>query len=276
MENKENGIIKEYTAGELQNHLTQMLKWFHNFCCENDIRYYAIGGTMLGAVRHAGFIPWDDDIDLGVPRTDYDRLISLIGDREYEGFYLETPLSPAAEYRYPYSKLYDTRTTLTENTWPHITRGIFMDIFPLDGLGDSEGESRKRWQAINRRTNLLWARTCALSRRRAFRKNAAIVLMHAVPGFVFRDKRLLRRLDEECREADFDRSRIVGNIFGNWGYREVMPGAVFGEPKIYDFEDTEIYGVQDADAYGNWRELPPEDKRVTHHDYLELDLEKPY
>ena len=62
---------------EMQSKLLDMMKWFHGYCEENGLRYYALGGTALGAVRHGGFIPWDDDLDVGMPRADYDRMISL-------------------------------------------------------------------------------------------------------------------------------------------------------------------------------------------------------
>ncbi len=258
-----------------------MLKWFHHYCEENHLRYYALGGTMLGAVRHKGFIPWDDDIDVGMPRADYEKLISLIGDREYEGYYLETPYSKAREYKYPYSKLYDTKTTLTEHTWPVLKRGVFIDVFPLDGMGQTQGESIKKWNSISRKTNLMWTRTCAVNRRRAFYKNAAIICAHLIPSSIFSEKKYLKKIQEECKSLDYDDAAIIGNTFGNWGQKEIMPKVVMGTPSLYAFEDTEIYGAEKADEYltylyGNWHELPPVEKRVTHHDYLKLDLAESY
>lgn len=266
---------------KLQIHLLEMLKWFHCFCNENHLRYYALGGTMLGAVRHKGFIPWDDDIDVGMPRPDYEKLIQLIGDRECEGYYLETPYSGADEYRYPYSKLYDTGTTLTENTWPALKRGVFIDVFPLDGMGQSEAEGCKRWRSINRMADLIWTRTCAVNKRRAVYKNIAIIFAHMIPDVLFRNKAMLKRIQEECKYIGYADSAVIGNTFGNWGAKEIMPEAVMGKPKLYQFEDTEIFGAEQAGQYltrlyGAWQELPPAEKRITHHDYLELDLEKPY
>lgn len=63
---------------ELKQKLTEMLAWFHNYCVEHNLRYYVLGGTMLGAVRHKGFIPWDDDIDVGMPRADYEKFAQLM------------------------------------------------------------------------------------------------------------------------------------------------------------------------------------------------------
>jgi lipopolysaccharide cholinephosphotransferase len=78
---------------ELQSRLLEMLKWFHSFCMENNIKYYALGGTALGAIRHNGFIPWDDDIDVGMPREEYNKLIFLMSKKnENTQYEIEVPL----------------------------------------------------------------------------------------------------------------------------------------------------------------------------------------
>ena len=116
---------------ELKETLIAMMQWFHQFCIDNDIRYYVVDGTMLGAARHQGFIPWDDDIDVGVPRRDYEKLASILNEKTEGRYVLETPDSPAKEFIYTYSKLYDTTTTLVEHARKDIRRGVFIDIFPL-------------------------------------------------------------------------------------------------------------------------------------------------
>ena len=266
---------------ELQSCLLDMLKWFHNFCVSNKLRYYALGGTMLGAVRHKGFIPWDDDIDVGMPRKDYNKLIKMIGDREFEGFYLETPFSRSFNYRYPYCKLYNVNTILVEHTWPLLRRGIFIDVFPLDGLGDSKEEAENRWKSIDSSSKYIWCRTCAVRKGRSPYKNAAIVAAHLIPNFLSNDKNILSKMDKLCQERDFDSVSIGGNVFGNWGLKEVMQTSIMGEPQMYAFENQTIYGAYDFEAYltnlyGDWRQLPPVEKRVTHHDFIELDLHTPY
>ena len=92
---------------QMQLMLTDMLKVFHDFCVQHSIRYYAVAGTVLGAARHQGFIPWDDDIDVAMPRPDYERFIKTFNIENNKRRYLiETPYSPALDYVYPYSKMY--------------------------------------------------------------------------------------------------------------------------------------------------------------------------
>ena len=95
---------------ELQSRLLEMLKWFHEFCTKNNLTYYAVGGTTLGAVRHNGFIPWDDDIDVGLPRPDYEKLKQIAKDKvnEKTKYYIEFP-SDKKEYAASYGKMYDLK-----------------------------------------------------------------------------------------------------------------------------------------------------------------------
>lgn len=123
-----------------ENQLMQieMLKSFHEFCKENALRYYIIGGTAIGALRHHGFIPWDDDIDLGMPRKDYNKLISTYNKkRTNDRYILESPYTKNKDYCYTYSKLYDSKTLLVEKLKKEFVRGVFIDIFPIDGVGAS-------------------------------------------------------------------------------------------------------------------------------------------
>lgn len=266
---------------ELQSRLLEMFQWFHELCEKNNLRYYALGGTALGAVRHRGFIPWDDDIDVGMPRTDYERMEQILG-REHSGRYvLETPNTTAKDYFYPLSKLYDTETTLTENTRLKIKRGIFIDIFPLDGIGDSEEEAKRNYRPIHWKHNLLLTRVTGIRAGRSRLKNAAVLVARFIPEQILDNKKLLLGLDRDCKKRDFDSNAWIGNLVGAWKYRELMPREVLGTPTLYEFEGKMMYGPQQADIYltylyGDWRKLPPKEKQVSHHDFILLDLHKSY
>lgn len=268
----------EVNQEKLKSMLLDMLKWFHAFCEKNGLRYYALGGTMLGANRHGGFIPWDDDIDVGMPREDYNKLEQLLKNSQNERYVLETPNTPAKDYYYPFSKLYDTQTTLVENTKFKIKRGIYLDIFPLDGIGNSKEESQKNFKSINRLYDLLLAKVAGIRKGRKFYKNLAVVAFRLVP---INAKKVVIRLVKRCSKYSFADCEWIGNLVGAWRFKEIMPKSYMGEPKLYKFENLSIYGVADADAYltslyGDWRKLPPKEKQVTHHDFLICDLEKSY
>ena len=270
--------MEENFDRELKAALLDMMAWFHDFCVENGVRYYVLGGTMLGAARHRGFIPWDDDIDVGVVSEDYVRLEGLMARSGQKRYVLETPLSPAKDFNYCFSKLYDTRTTLVENTRYKTRRGIYLDIFPLVGMGDTAEESHANYAALERRFNFFLARTTGIRHGRSLVKNAAVLAARLAPAD---SKKMLRRLYADANAKGFDVCRFGGNPFGAWHEREIMERSIMGEPTLYPFEQLELYGAADADAYlthlyGDWRQLPPEEKRVSHHDYLSCDLHHSY
>lgn len=266
---------------ELQSRLLDMFQWFHEVCEDNNLRYYAIGGTALGTMRHKGFIPWDDDVDVGMPRADYEKLEQLLCEEPNERYFLETPRTEAADYFYPFSKIYDTQTTLVENTRMKIRRGIYLDVFPLDGIGESEEESKRNYKPLHWKYNLLLTRVTGIREGRSKLKNAAVKIARVIPYAILDNKKLLLSLEQDCKKYDFDKCTWVGNLMGAYRYTELVPKEYFGKPTLYEFEGHMVYGLQRADEYlthiyGDWRKLPPVEKQGSHHDFLEFDLHKSY
>ena len=265
---------------ELKEKLLTMMKWFHEYCVDNDIRYYAIGGTLLGAVRHQGFIPWDDDIDIGVPRADFERLIKQIGDRQTGKYYLESPYSPAPDYVFPRAKLYDTSTTLIENLRTPLKRGVFIDIFPLDGIGNTEREAKRNARKINFLMNVHAACTGKLRKGRNHLKNLLFILGKPISVFL-NGKDISALLTRVFKTNDFDMAEFGGNLGGRYRTKEIVRRTVFGKPTLYPFEDTKIYGVQNYDeyltlVYGNWHEIPKRKNQTQDHDVLYENLFESY
>ena len=110
-----------------------ILRAFRSFCEKNSLRYFLAYGTLLGAVRHGGFIPWDDDIDVAMPRTDYERFLKEFRDERYEVYDLSKK-----GYFYPFAKLCDTTTVLIEEMSVKNSIGVYIDIFPMDGIADND------------------------------------------------------------------------------------------------------------------------------------------
>lgn len=262
----------------MQIKLLNMLEWFDDYCFKNNITYYIAGGTLLGAVRHEGFIPWDDDIDVVVPRPDYERLISSF-ETGKSNYLLETPYSNNPDFLFSYSKLYDKSTTLVENVKPICKRGIYIDIFPLDGIGnDNWEENFDKFDKINM---LLMTRTCSVRKGRGFIKNTAVRFMKIIPQCILNNKELSRKVDKQASRIDFDNSKYVGNLMGAYRKKEVIMKQIIGKPRKYKFENIIVNGPEKYDEYlshiyGEWNKLPPEDKRHGSHDYLFIDLDTPF
>ena len=275
----DNGLNND-DLSELQIVLLEMLKWFHSFCEKNNLRYYIVEGTVIGAVRHHGFIPWDDDIDVGMPRSDYNRLMQL--KDELDGKYiLETPYSLNTNYRYPWCKLFDSTTTKIEKMRRNYRLGVYIDIFPLDGLGNTMEESKKNYKVIDF-LNMLWAtRVCALNRKRSFLKNSAILISRCVPQSILNDKWLMKHIDLACGKRDFDKQKYVACTLSTYRYKEIMERSIYGKPTKYEFNGIYVYGPEKYDdylktIYGEWWVLPPKEKQVNQHDYIYLNLHESY
>lgn len=262
----------------IQEKLLSMLEWFHTYCHENGLTYYIVGGSMLGAVRHGGFIPWDDDIDVVLPRPDYDRLLSMFKE-EIDHFILESPNSGNDDYYYTFAKLYDTNTTLVEKLRTNCRRGLYIDVFPLDGIGKTMKEVNQNFSKVDRLNMFLMTRTCAITKRRSFLKNVSIAISRMIPSFIVNNHKLVLKVDKVASSFGYEDSKYVANLMGAYRSKEIMEKSIFGKPTEYQFENIVVDGVEKYEEflshiYGDWRKLPPKEKQKTAHEYLEIDLNK--
>lgn len=262
----------------IQEVLLEMLKWFHDYCHAHDLTYYIVGGSMLGAIRHTGFIPWDDDVDVVMPRPDYEIFIKSFRNNK-ERYMLESPYTGNKDYYYTYAKIYDTRTTLIERSRRNCKRGVYIDVFPLDGVGVTKKEAYRNFKRVDFWNMLLMTRTCALSKERSLFKNASIIVARMIPSWLMDDHQLVKKVDQLASSCNYENSIYVANLMGAYREKEVMRKSIFGNPKQYQFENIIVDGVEKyeeflTNIYGNWKCLPPKEKRVTKHEYVELNLEK--
>lgn len=262
-----------------QTRILEILRAFDAFCVENGISYFALGGTLLGAVRHGGFIPWDDDVDVGVPRCDYDRLLQLAANMPAP-FKLEAHELDRA-YIYPYAKVYDTNSIVTEDYIEPFTRGLWIDVFPIDGSYESRAMRWAHFKAIKFVNSLTFLKLRAYQapdrqRRRAFIKRLVAACSQPLPEVLFR-----RTTDWLLRRRSPSTSAVVGNLLGRWGARELVPREVMFPGTKVKFCDLEIQAPASPDLYlrsiyADYMKLPPPHLRCSGHHFLRVDLEHSY
>lgn len=255
---------------KLQLEELEILKQVVEICNKNNIRYYMLGGTLLGAVRHKGFIPWDDDIDIGMPRNDYEKFIKLFSKYERENFKLEK-----LKYRY-FIKIVNKNIIVKSNTGINSEIiGAWIDIFPLDGMASNLFKKRIHmfrilfWRAMFQFANFSRAVNMKQNKRPIHEK----ILINI--GKIFKFEHILKnfdvekRLDKCLKKYNYENSEFVGNFMGAYKFKEMFPKKIYNEIAEYNFEEIKLVGPKDYDfvlkqLYRDYMKLPPVEERNKH------------
>ena len=261
---------------QIQAVILDILKEFDSFCRKNGIRYSLAGGSLLGAVRHKGFIPWDDDADIIMPRPDYDRFVELYGKEK--GRYRLLTYSPGEEHWYVncYSKLEDSWTMCKDKGFMGSHFGLNIDIFPVDGAPEDPVERKKTCRKVVHYKRRVVHRQNPLTSLLFPHQGAPLAVIQA---HFHSTEYWLAKCESLLRKYDFNTSRFAGALCGVYGVREVFPQSLFTEYCEYPFEGISLMGIKDAHTYleslyGDYMKLPPEkDRHGDHH--LQVTLEEP-
>lgn len=270
--------MKKVWAVELE-----LLELFQQICKKHGLQYFALGGTLLGAVRHKGFIPWDDDIDVGMPREDYDRFVALSQDEFPYPYRLITPMNDAC-YR-AHAQIRHCETTgypLVDETLK-CNKGIFIDIFPLDGVADSQLAFKvqiARMKLLNRilvnyyyfdakhENPPVW--------KSLFHKLVCIGMK------VLDVKRVYRHYDEIAAKYSKRKTKKLGEIsilFGDSRYH--WRREVFAKTEEFPFEHGTIRVPQGWDeflshTFGDYMKIPENKKERALHQDMVFDPDRAY
>jgi len=257
------------TNSEIQNIELAMLKFFHAFCIKYELRYYISGGTLLGAVRHRGFIPWDDDIDVHMPRQDFNKLLSLQDELPdcLKIYFLGNPVG----YPHPFGKLVNTRTVVIEPGISTLKLGIYIDIFPIDGVPKNNKVQMQIEKELLRLEKQL-DYNYFIPNGYVPGKNSLICFFQKLRYGKTKDlsPQLYREKYNELLAYDFDNSSEVKNFTCyKRDPKEQVPRSFYGKPTLMQFADTEFFGFEKAALYlthfyGDYMTLPPLNKRFSH------------
>lgn len=250
-------------------------------CDENNIKYFIIAGTLLGAIRHGGFIPWDDDMDIGMLREDYEKFINIANTDLGEDFFLQTP---ETDYNYglTFAKILLKGTVLVEETTAsnNAQKGIFVDIFPFDVAPESESDRESHNKKTYFYKRLLLAKlNYNIAGKREYVKRMIYFILKIMSKFFSREK-LEKKLDDEITRYNSDKTDDIVNIGGAYGYKkETIKASWVRKTVEIPFEDMTIAAPIDyikylETFYGDYMTPPPEDKRYNRHSIKELDFGK--
>lgn len=266
--------MKQMTLEDVHKVLYDILVDIHDFCVKNDIKYSLSGGSLLGAVRHNGIIPWDDDIDIQMSRPEYERFIhSYKSNKGYELFCRE--LSGCEDVTVAFSRVCEMRKTVVntgEFPWRDHPTGLWVDVLPIDGAPKSAIIAKIKIKVMY----VFWILTimsrhasqAKIRTTRGLMKKVRMVIKKGLVAFLPKD--FVRRYIDMCQQYKYENSNYIANYSTmQYKFREWQPKSSMNSLVLHKFEKGEFYIMEDYDVslshlYGNYMELPPVEKRVAH------------
>ena len=251
-----------------------LLKEFISICEKYQLRYYFVGGSLIGVLRHKGFIPWDDDIDVGMPRRDYEKFVSLQNTFQ-SGFLLKNHKNNP-DWQFNFSQFIDNESEIIVklNELPQKT-SLWIDVYPLDGLPSSQ---IMRWLHFKR--ILLYRYLIQIPNLRTqvdthkvgrpWYEKIAIKVLHYIPlNWAINVDALLDLMEMSLKKYSFDTSPWAGNLVGKYREKEIMRKEWWGAPVKLPFETIEVncpaeWDLIETKIYGDYMKWPAEKDRVSH------------
>lgn len=266
----------DHSLNETQSYIMHVLRSLIAILDEMEIPYYMQGGTMLGSVRHRGFIPWDDDVDLGIPRDAYDRLLQEIPAKLPENLELRTYWDET-DHHYYFARIVDTRYQIRRmGSLEERLENIWVDLFPLDGMPN--GRVLRQWHKLRLTAVRLKYHLSCFEKVNIKRPGRPLVerliirfAMLTRVGKWFNTRRQLDKMDKLLKKYPPEHSDWLVNFMGQTSYRfnELFRKEIYGTGKQYPFETMRLVGPERYDdylksLYGDYMVPPDEKDRNAH------------
>lgn len=265
----ETNMIK-LNDNEVRNIQIDILKMFSKYCGLHDLNYCLYYGTLIGAVRHKGYIPWDDDIDIAMPRPDYEKLIQNFNGfhEDYEVF--ENRIQE--NYALPFAKISNKKTKIIELSDINFNNlGVNIDVFPLDGLPESQKIKKSLLRRIKILRTIYTIKSVKYNDLRSLYKNV-ILQIGKIIFYFYKPKKITTSIINEAISYDFENSSEVACLVWGDGIRGIMEKSYFDKCVKLEFEGEFYNAPFEYDKilrqiYGDYMQLPPIDKQKSHHDF---------
>ncbi|NLG03525.1 MAG: LicD family protein [Clostridia bacterium] len=242
---------------EIRNLQMDLMRYVRTVCEKNGLRYYMCGGTLLGAVRHGGYIPWDDDVDIAMPMPDFKRFIEIVKEQK-EYLSLNIYDYPDDYYNF-FMRLINTDTYMKNWEYPFLmSTGVSIDIFPLFGLPELQKERSYFYQKIR----LLNERYISTYIENEENNIELLTIRHE----------LQKQIEDMMEQYPFDECEWIGNVLSKYREKEIMPRTIYQGCVELGFENETFaaaIGYQDylSRLFGDYMKLPPEQDRMNTHSY---------
>lgn len=257
---------------DLQKAEFNILKYFDQFTKKHNLDYFLYAGTLLGSIRHKGFIPWDDDIDVFMTRSNYNKFINVFKKENKEGFILLN-CNDQKDYYYPFSKIVDTKTIMIEtNTKKIKDLGVYVDLFPIDNIPDDLNEREFFFKKLNKYKKTMDL-TCNINHKKKSKINLFLRKIIYYCSSIKLSNYYARRIDSFCQKYYNNNTKEQATIVGGYGIKEIMDKSIYNKYKKIEFENHYFQSIYNYDfylkkLYGDYMKLPPKEKRISHHSYI--------
>lgn len=261
--------MKNITVEEVREIQMNILDEIIRICKENNLKYYLAYGSLIGAVRHKGYIPWDDDMDIFMVREDYDKLFAILKDEKSNKAEWASVIDDTdPDYFYPFSKVVDNRTEIKMDRHKG-SHGIWVDVFPVDGLPKSDFGAK----AFVMFCSFLRVVGLAMDTDFSSKTLSAWTLLYKrffyALSTLIGKKRVCRFVEWVFHRYPVTNSDKVAILFSGHKLDAIFKKDVLLTQGVYQFENREYTGCANYDQYltqlyGDYMKLPPEEKRITH------------
>ena len=263
--------MRKMSLEEIKETELNILVDFDKLCKENNLYYTLCGGTLLGAIRHKGFIPWDDDIDVLMPRPDYDRLLEK-KDIDFSSLpnHLKICSWKDGTLKFPFIKLVDKRTKISTEFYDDDlnVNGIWIDVFPIDGNPNDSKETDKIYKKSLKLRKLIFLKIAKIGKgKNLFKRIAKPVVIKCLS--VISSEKICEKIDELAKTYKFEDSEFIGGILWGYGPQEKIHKKGYMKPISVEFEKYFFNAPSNYDEYliglyKDYMELPPESQRICH------------
>lgn len=265
---------KELTLTEIHKCTSNVLQKLISICDKLQINYFAIYGTLIGAVRHKGFIPWDDDLDVAMLRPEFDNFIQYCHNSQSELYpfrLIDVTVDPSYPFMIP--RFCDMRYQMVYHEMPELNMGAFIDIYPFDGVGNANLKKIKK--LIRQKNRYITGMTYAVSKTFPGSKKSLIHKSLRYLYYCHAQKKgrnyYVNKINNLCSSYSLDSSSYIGCLAWNESIKPIRKEH-FLSYEMLTFEHIPIKVPKDYDtvlrtSYGDYMQLPPISQRVPYHNY---------